>query len=79
MLSNTHYATKPHSDAKLADAEKLRIMSEMPSVAHGLMRELCDAAEARRESFWKLHRMECLVEFKHRYNGRKPSTLEMIL
>lgn len=72
--------SKPRSDAAVRDAMKMELIREFPGCAHHFMsNELCDAAEKRRASFWKLHRQECLVEFKHRNNGRSPAWLDAIL
>lgn len=67
----------PTSHASLPDSDK-RTLLRGP-LAHAAHVVLCDAAEKRRESFWALHAMECLVEFKHQNNGRVPSSLDMIL
>ena len=67
----------PNSRATVKDATK-RMMLDT-EFAHLCTKLDCDAAEKRRESFWKLHAQECLVEFKYKNNGRKPASLDMIL
>lgn len=70
---------KLRSDAAMRDDDKLYVIREFPTAAHHFVsRELCAAAEARRESFWQAHKMQCLRDFKHRYNGRVPYCGDMV-